>query len=101
MVQLIKVNEKNKIVNACHTNIGDIMMHLFCSLRSKRCDSVSSLKITWQSNIPHDTSVHLFCSLRSKRCDSVSSSKITWQSNITHQTSVHLFCSLRSKRCDS
>ena len=51
-------------------------VHLFCSLRTKRCHSLSSSNITSQTNIHHKTDVHLFCSLRTKRCHSLSSSNI-------------------------
>ena len=67
-------------------HLSTYFFHIFCSLRSKACDSLTSSTITCQTNIYQNTCLRLFCSLRGKLCDSLTSSMITCQMNIYHDT---------------
>ena len=82
-------------------HLSRYFFHIFCSLRSKACDSLTSSTITCQINNHQDACFPHFCSLRSKHCDSLTSSMITCQMNNHQDACFPHFCSLQSKACDS
>ena len=78
-------------------HLSTYFFHIFCSLQSKLCDSLTSSMITCQMNIYQNTCLRLFCSLRGKLCDSLTSSMITCQMNIYHDTFFTSFAHVEAK----
>ena len=58
------INHYYCIVHSHSNIIHNTSAHLFCSLRSKPCDSITSSIITSQTNIIQNSVAHLLCSLR-------------------------------------